>query len=214
MNLHSEIKSIYFRRFARGVINPVARLHVIAVDVEIDALALIRQGVRLDADTTDNQFAVTEIGGHLVVDTPTAGKDEVAHLHLIGQHSLDVHVAGSRNQIALLGVQAGQAPRYQVATVVQVLSVKGIIANRVPTGGSHHSNRAALLPSCGSRLEGDDHLHGAASTGRIEIREDWIGGCRFSRENGVPTVFSEYNDQATENIYEIMGPGNLEDQRF
>lgn len=68
MNLRSEIKSIYFLSFARGVINPVAGLDVVAVDIEVDALPLICQGIRLDADAACDQFAVTEIGGHLVVD--------------------------------------------------------------------------------------------------------------------------------------------------
>ena len=89
------------------IVNGVSGLNVVAIDIEIDALSLIRQGICLDAYASGNQLAGAESGRHPVVDASAAGENEIAHLGLIGQHALDIHVAGSRYQVSLLGIHAG-----------------------------------------------------------------------------------------------------------
>ena len=67
------------------------------------------------------------------------------HTVLDSEHSLNVEITSSGNQISLVSVDSAEGIRDQMAPVVEIQAVNEIIFYSVPPGRSDHSDRFALL---------------------------------------------------------------------
>lgn len=115
------------------IVNFNARLDVISVDVETDSGAVVFDRVTLHLDATGHQFVALEIRSD-PVQNMVAGFLHIISYHILkGQHTLHIKKAGAGDQIAIIGVLAGELITDQMAAVIQIHPVNQIvIADRVP----------------------------------------------------------------------------------
>ena len=69
----------------------------------------------------------------------------VRHQILKWQHAVHVEVAGSGDEIFLVGVLPCRLIADQVAAVVEILSVHAVVFDRVPAGGLHLADLSPVL---------------------------------------------------------------------
>ena len=125
---------------AGGVVDADARLDVVDIDVEADALPLVLHAPGLHQHSAGHQIVPLIERGDPVEDVVGGLLHIVGHQVLKGQHALHIHVAGPGDQVALVGVLAGELEPDEVAAVIKVLTA---VLHVDPAGGLH---RADALP--------------------------------------------------------------------
>lgn len=130
---------------AGGVVDLDPRLHVEAVDVEAHARAAVLDRPRFHLHAARHELVALEDGRHAVEHVVVGLLDVVGHLVLEGEHPLDVEVAGARDEVALVGVLAGELVSDEVAAVVEVRAVDEVVLGDLPARGLDLADGAALL---------------------------------------------------------------------
>ena len=126
-----------------GVVDGDAGLDVVDVHVEAHALPVVLHAEGLHQHAGGHQIVPLKDGGHPVEHVVVRLLYVVGHQVLKGQHAVHVHVPGAGDQVALVGVLAGELEADQVAAVIEVLPV---ILHVDPAAGLH---RADALPVLG-----------------------------------------------------------------
>ena len=117
---------------SRGVIDGNTGLDVIGVDTEADALALVLHGPAFHQNAVGHQIGVGEHRRHPVQNMVVRLLYIVSHHVFKGQHSLDIQISGTGDEILLVGVLSCQLIPQQMAAVIEIFTVHNIIFHRLP----------------------------------------------------------------------------------
>ena len=129
---------------AGGVVDGDAGLHVVAEDVERQ-LAVALHAAGLQAHAAADLLVAHEDGRGPVEHVVGRPAHVVGHRGLVGHHGPRVHGPGAGDEVALVGVLAGEAPGDEVAAIVQTLSIHAVILHRLPARGLDPADVLPLL---------------------------------------------------------------------
>ena len=159
---------------ARHIINGNAGLHVVDVYVEADAIALILYRVSLHLYASRYQLISNKDGRH-AEEHMVLGFLYVVGDHILkGEHPVHVHIAGSRDQILVIGVFSRELKADEMAAIVEVFSIHDVILYRLP---ARWLDRADAFPILGGhQIHADAGNGNTAAPQGIQLTVALIGG--------------------------------------
>ncbi len=137
-------------------------LHVVAVDIELDAPSVIFHAPGLHLHTVSEQVVVGVFRCHSIQHMIAGLPDVVQDFHFKGQHPFCVHVPGAGDEVLRVRILPRQAPGQQVTAIVQLAAFDEVIAFLVPAGWVDHGNVLAVVIRQKLRTEDRISLYRAA----------------------------------------------------
>ena len=118
-----------------GIINADKWLYIVAIDIEQDAFTVILYGFCLHLYAAGDQIVPFIIRSN-TIEYMVVGFLNVVSYHVFKwQHTGDIQIPGTGNQILLVGIFSSQLVSDQMTAVIQVFSVYTIIFYGLPAGG-------------------------------------------------------------------------------
>ena len=122
------------RALSGGVIKHYARLNIIAKDIKHDTVPAVLDRLCLDMNSASEQLVTDEYRRNTVHDMISGFFYIVGYHVLKRQHSLNIKISRSGNEIALVRIFTGQLKSDKMTTIIQIFPVHKIVFDRMPTG--------------------------------------------------------------------------------
>ena len=151
--------------FPGGIVDLYARLAVVDIDAEANLIVL--HGQPLHQNAAGDQLAAFKDRGDTIEDVICRFLYIVGHHVFKGEHPLHVQVARAGDEVAFVGVFAGELVTDEMAAVIEIFSVHIVVFCRLPAGGPHLPDAAALLR--GHQLLSHAGIGHAAAPLRIQL---------------------------------------------
>ena len=168
-----------------GVVDGDAGLDVVDVHVEAHALPVVLHAEGLHQHAAGHQIVPLKDGGHPVEHVVVRLLHVVGHQVLKRQHAVHVHVPGAGDQVALVGVLAGELEADQVAAVIEVLAV---VLHIDPAGGGHRADALPVLGGHQLRPHAGPGRAAAAQPVQLAVGLKGLGGVLVLGEKGLVAV--------------------------